>query len=300
MIGVRTVLGDVDPTTLGLVLGHEHLIIDSPVVERDHPHIHLPSADEATEEASLLAAAGVGTVVDAMPVGAGGDPSRLARVARATGLNVIACTGMHAARYYPDDDWRLGASADDLAAGFIRDIKAQSTPAGIVKVALAGTRPSPTEGRLFEAAVMTAAATGSPVLTHCEEGEGGLVQVELLSRLGMPLNRVALSHTDKVADTAYHQALLEAGVMLCFDQGLRRPEQTAGLIADLVGAGFGEGLVIGTDGARRSLWSTMGGSPGLDWIVTGFLELLADHGLEEADLGLLYRENPARWLALSG
>jgi phosphotriesterase-related protein len=298
MTNARTVLGDVDSTTLGAVLAHEHLIIDSPLVARDHPHIHLPSTEEAVEEASLLGAAGVGTMVDAMPVGAGGDPERLARVARATGLNVVASTGMHTARYYEDDDWHLGATADQLAVTFIADIET-STPAGLVKVAMAGSQPSAIEGRLFEAATVTAVSTGAPVLTHCEAGEGGLAQIDLLSGLGLPLKRVAMSHTDKVADAGYHRDLLEAGVMLCFDQGLRQPEQTIGLIADMVGAGFDDQLLIGTDGARRSLWSTLGGSPGLGWIVGGFRDHLIDRGLDETAIDRIYRDNPARWLTLS-
>jgi phosphotriesterase-related protein len=297
MIGVRTVLGDVDSGTLGAVLAHEHLIIDSAVVERDHPHIHLPSAAEAIGEAALLAAAGVGTVVDAMPVGSGGDPARLLQVAKATGLNVIASTGMHTARYY-EDDWRLSASPDDLAADFIATIEAPETPAGVIKIAMSGTRPTATEGRLYEAAAITAAATGAPLLAHCEGGEGGLAQIDLLTALNMPLNMVALSHTDKSPDSGYHRALLDTGVMLCFDQGLREPEQTAGLIADLAAAGYGDQLLIGTDGARRSLWSTLGGSPGLAWIMTGFRELLVDRGVDQPGLDRLYLDNPARWLTL--
>ena len=48
MTTARTVLGDVDAGTIGVVLAHEHLIIDSPIVQTEHPHIHLPSVDEAT------------------------------------------------------------------------------------------------------------------------------------------------------------------------------------------------------------------------------------------------------------
>jgi phosphotriesterase-related protein len=299
MTGARTVLGDVDIGTLGAVLAHEHLIIDSAVVERDHHHIHLPSADEAKGEAALLSAAGIGTVVDAMPAGAGGDPARLVRVAEATGLNVIASTGMHTARYYEDDDWRLRASPDELATDFIARIEASETPAGVIKIAMSGTRPNAMEGRLYEAAAITAAATGAPVLAHCEGGEGGLAQVDLLTALNMPLNMVALSHTDKVADSGYHRAVLDTGVLLCFDQGLREPRQTAGLINDLTAAGYGDQLLIGTDGARRSLWSTLGGSPGLAWIMTGFRDLLIDRGMDQAWLDRLYRDNPARWLAFS-
>jgi phosphotriesterase-related protein len=165
---------------------------------------------------------------------------------------------------------------------------------------MSGTRPTAMEARLYEAAVLTAAATGAPVLAHCEGGEGGLAQVELLTALSMPIQMVALSHTDKVADSGYHRALLDTGVMLCFDQGLREPGQSGGLIAELAGAGYSDQLLVGTDGARRSLWSTLGGSPGLAWIMTGFRDLLVDRGLDQPTLDLLYRGNPARWLAFEG
>jgi phosphotriesterase-related protein len=68
----------------------------------------------------------------------------------------------------------------------------------------------------------------------------------------------------------------------------------------LVEAGYGDRVLIGTDGARRSLWSTLGGSPGLAWIVDGFRMLLVEQGLGEAAIERLYRGNPARWLTLSG
>jgi phosphotriesterase-related protein len=283
-----------------VVLAHEHLIIDSPIVARDHPQIHLPSVAEAEAEASLLATARVGTMVDAMPIGGGGDPGRLAELARATGLGVIASTGMHTIRYYDEDDWRLEASPEELAADFIAAIDAATTPAGLIKIAMSAARPTDLERRLFEAAAITAAATGSPLLSHCEGGEGGMTQIGLLSDQGVALHRVALSHTDKVVDVAYQRDLLDAGVMLCLDQGLRQPSVTARLVVALVEAGYGDRVLIGTDGARRSLWSTLGGSPGLAWIVDGFRMLLVEQGLGEAAIERLYRGNPARWLTLSG
>jgi predicted metal-dependent phosphotriesterase family hydrolase len=57
--------------------------------------------------------------------------------------------------------------------------------------------------------------------------------------------------------------------------------------------------LIGTDGARRSLWSTLGGSPGLDWITTGFRGLLVDAGLGSSNIDRIFRDNPARWLGFS-
>jgi phosphotriesterase-related protein len=299
---VRTVVGDVSPASLGVTLSHEHLIIDSTIVERRWPHIHLPSTDEAVEELGECARSGVRSVVDAMPVGSGGDPHRLREISAATGVNIVASTGMHTAKYYQGVDWAFTESVDQLTRRFLADITngIGGARTGVLKVATAGPSPARLESRLFEAAAAAHAETGVPVLTHCEGGTGGVAQMELLASLGIPAHHLALSHTDKVPDVGYHRDLLETGARLCYDQGLRDPEQTAGLVIDLVSLGFESQLLIGTDGARRSLWSTLGGGPGLAWINTGFRELLVSRGLLPAQLDQLFVANPARWLTFSG
>jgi len=298
---VRTVLGDVDPSTLGVVLAHEHLVIDSPIVQRRWPHIHLPSAEDAIDEIRESNAAGVTTMVDAMPVGSGGDPRRLHEISSATGINIVASTGMHTAKYYEGVDWALSGSVGELKRRFIDSIAVgvAGARAGILKVATSNAVLNPLEQRLFEAAAMTHSETGVPLLTHCEGGRGGMAQVEALSSLGVSIERVVLSHTDKVPDAGYHRDLLETGVGLCYDQGLRAPDTTAFLVSEMTASGFGSQLLIGTDGARRSLWSTLGGSPGLAWIYGGFRNGLLDRGLDRAQLDQLFVSNPARWLTFS-
>jgi 5-phospho-D-xylono-1,4-lactonase len=299
---VRTVTGDVDPSTLGITLCHEHLIIDTLLVAEEWPQIHLPSVAEAIAEADRCRGTGVTTMVDAMPWESGGDPLRLRQVSEATGISVVASTGMHTAKYYRGLDWAFEESADQLANRFMKMVTAgvSHCRAGVLKVATAGKEPTALERRLFEAAAISHASTGVPLLTHCEEGRGGMAQAELLTSLGMELAHVALSHTDKQVDPGYHRELLESGVNLCFDQGLRSPGQTARLIAESFALGLGDQVLIGTDGARRSLWVTLGGRPGLDWINTGFRELLIAEGLTTGDMDRLFLANPARWLTFAG
>ena len=128
-------------------------------------------------------------------------------------------------------------------------------------------------------------------------------QVKLLVDLGMDLSRVAMSHTDKVADPRYHDALLATGVNVEYDQALRqRPDDemgTAWLLAEMVRDGFAAQIMLGTDGARRSLWSTLGGSPGLAYLRGGFGDVLLSHGISEATINQLFVTNPARFLAFA-
>ena len=298
---VRTVSGDVEPEALGVTLAHEHLIIDSAQVAEEFPQIHLPLVEEAVAEVALCRAAGVGAMVDAMPIGSGGDPLRLRDISRASGVAIIASTGMHTLKYYRDASWARDDPVDDLAAWFVGSIVdgVDGARAGVLKIATAGQAPSARERQLFEAVAITHSATGVPVLTHCEDGKGGETQIELLVALGVALDRVALSHTDKVDDPGYHRDLIGSGAFLCYDQGLRTPEQTADLVGAMFEAGMAHRILIGTDGARRSLWSTLGGEPGLAWINTGFRDLLAQRGLSPVDLDRLFITNPARWLAFA-
>ena len=296
---VRTVLGDIDPDTLGATYMHEHFIIDSPMVEEQLPEIHLPSVDEAVAELEQCRAAGMSAAVDAMPGAAGRDVRRLAQASERSGVHLIASTGLHTTRYYPDLDLATAISAESLADLFTAEIEegAERTEhrAGVIKVATMGYITD-RDRRLFTAAALTHARTGAPILTHCEAGLGGVEQVELLVDLGVAPERAALSHTDKVLDNGYHRDLLGTGVNLVYDQALRQPSQdeesTSWLVAEMIDAGYVDQIMHGTDGARRSMWATLGGSPGLEWLLTAFPAALDDE-LRET----MFVANPAKFLS---
>jgi phosphotriesterase-related protein len=305
---IRTIGGDLPTDLAGPTYAHERLIIDTQLVAATMPHIHLHSVEEARAEVEICVSAGVRTMVDAMPAASGRDPERLTRISITTGMRVVAATGLHTERYYDGVEWAGTEPAEQLAARFIADIdegidrhdylgdRVERTEirAGIVKVAALAEELSARDERLFEAGAMTAAATGVPVLTHAEGGRGGLLQIETLLAHGTPPGRIALSHTDKVADVGYHRAMLETGVFLCYDQGLRKPEQTMRLVEEMVGLGYEHQIVMGTDGARRSLWATLGGSPGL-----ASLYLTAKERFDPDLVGRLFVANPARYLAIA-
>lgn len=314
---VRTVLGDIDPDALGATYMHEHLIIDSPVVEDRMPEIHLPSVDEACAEVERCRSAALDAVVDAMPAAAGRDVVRLAEISEATRLHIVATTGLHTTRWYPGRRWTMDAPVSVLAGLFIADIEEgvdrydytgpvidrTEHRAGIIKVATMGDITD-RDRRLFAAAAEAHRRTGAPILTHCETGVGGVEQVEILGELGVRLDRVVLSHTDKVLDAGYHRDLLASGVNLVYDQALRQASQeekgTAWLLAEMIAAGHADQLMLGTDGARRSMWATLGGAPGLDWLLTGFTTALEDRGIDIMMRNRLFVTNPARFLSFEG
>ena len=288
---VRTVLGDIDPGQLGVTYVHEHLIIDSPIVAELFPHIYLPSVEEAAAETETCLEAGVTTMVDAMPY-AGSYLDKLREVSFRTGMQIVASTGLHTEKYYPDDiPIESARFSADVAAG-----------CGVFKAATGPEGINPRALRLFTAMAETHLETGVPIITHCEDGHGAVAQIELLTSLGVRLNRVVISHTDKVPDPAYHRDILQTGVNLEYDQALRQAagvQTTPQLLASMIEEGFTSQLMLGTDGARRSLWRTLGGSPGLAYLAAGYAEVLQSHGVGQNELQALFVANPARWLVLA-
>ncbi|MFN3485745.1 MAG: hypothetical protein ACK44W_09720, partial [Planctomycetota bacterium] len=112
---VRTVLGDIPPESLGTCLSHEHLIIDPSYVTQLSPDLRLPSVENAVRELLAVRAAGGRAAVDCMPCDAGRNILKLAEISRQSGLHVIAATGLHRTRYYPEGHWRYRLTPEELA-----------------------------------------------------------------------------------------------------------------------------------------------------------------------------------------
>jgi 5-phospho-D-xylono-1,4-lactonase len=312
--GIRTVLGDIDGFE-GVAYMHEHLIIDSPLIAERFPHIHLYDVDAAVAEVSLCRDAGAGLMIDAMPASDGRDVIRLAEVSRRTGVAIVVATGLHHDRYYGPLHWTNRVSAEELGELFIADlvdgidefdytspiVRRTAHRAGIVKVATSGDRPDARDLRNIEAVARASVMTGAPVLTHCEGGYGGIAQVERIVAAGVPASAIILSHVDKAQNLSYLTDLAETGAVLELDQSLRERAEGASSITvravlSLVDAGFGDQIVLGTDGARRSLWSSLGGEPGLAWLASDLPGILAAAGLGDDDLQKVLHSNALRAL----
>jgi len=311
---IRTVLGDIEDFQ-GIAYAHEHLIIDSPLIADRFAHIHLQDVDAAVEEVTRCRDAGVGLMVDTMTVAAGRDIVRLAEISRRTGVHILSVTGLHHDRYYGPLHWTNRVSADELTELFIAElttgvdefdytspiIRRTSYRAGLAKVATSGENPDARDLRNIDAVAHASAATGAPVLTHCEGGFGGIAQLERLVSAGVPATSIILSHTDKTNDLNYLRELAQAGAVLELDQSIKGRSEgtnsfTARAVVHLIEAGFGDQIVLGTDGARRSLWTSLGGEPGLAWLASTFPTVLTQMGVEQDQMDKLQHTNAHRAL----
>src|SRR5436190_453735 len=92
---VRTVLGDVDPSTLGVTLVHEHLVVDwgeltgKPKLAFEYE----PTVERIAERLRAARADGVGALADCTPIGTGRYVDVMVDVSRRSGVAVVGATG---------------------------------------------------------------------------------------------------------------------------------------------------------------------------------------------------------------
>jgi 5-phospho-D-xylono-1,4-lactonase len=264
---VRTVLGDIAPEDLGPCDAHEHLFLTTPI----QPGEDFLDVDLAIREAQTVADAGAASLVDWTPLGLGRDLDGLAAVARATGLHVVAATGLHRDAHYVADDPFRATSAGALAEAFVRDLHERC---GIIKAGASYHRLTPFEERVFDAAAAAHAETGAPVCVHTQHGTMGLAIVERLEALGVPPASVVLAHVDRNPDAGEHAETAATGAWLQLDGPGRTkywPDSTIlQLIGDLAERGHGDRILVGGDTGKASMMRAYGGGPGLDYVFARF------------------------------
>jgi phosphotriesterase-related protein len=298
---IRTVRGDIDPSGLGPCDAHEHLFLDTPL----QPGDTFVDVDAAIAEARTLADAGGRALIDWTPLGLGRSGAGLIAVSEATGLHVVAATGVHRDAHYRPDDPLRAESARRLAARFVAEIQDRledggPARAGIIKAGASYHHVTAFEATAFEAAAAAHAATGAPVCVHTQHGTMGLALVERMVRMGVPAERVVLAHVDRNPDAGEHAETAATGAWLQLDGPGRtkyHPDSTIlALIADLAERGHASRLLVGGDTGRRSSMRAYGGGPGLDYAFARFkprLERELGQGLSDA----IFVDNPKRAFA---
>lgn len=299
---VRTVLGDVAPEALGPTLGHEHVFARPPEDVTD-PDLRIDDEEKSAAELVAFQAAGGSAVVDMTTRDYGNDAAALARISRAAGVHVIAATGFNKGKFAD----RLSGSMKtaEIAAWMIGDVRdgiaGTTVCAGVIKASSSLEGPNANERRVFEAAAETHAATGAPISTHTEKGTWADGQVELLTRLGVPVSRILIGHLDLKPDLAYLRDIAASGVFLGFDQFSKTKyladRKRIELIASLVADGHGSQIVVSGDLARRSYLLSWGGSPGYRYFLTDLATEFSRFGVDSRQYLDFLQGNTRRLLA---
>jgi predicted metal-dependent phosphotriesterase family hydrolase len=312
MAHVQTVLGPIDPVTLGWTLPHEHTQIalwqipgrwDYWQLTRDEPVI--------LDELARLTAAGGSGLVDLTLPGVGRDPAWLRGIAQASGLNVVMGCGWYRGAYYPAEARIDRRTVDDLTDELVAEIEAGVEGTGIRPgiIGEIGTdKPwvSALEERVHRAAARAAIRTGLAVTTHGVLSAVGLEQLRIFEDEGLDPARVVIGHADSYPVLEHHLAIVERGASVEFDflgmsfSAVERhgEPRVIELLCELLARGHAERILLSQDVCHDSQLKRYEGN-GYVYLAETFLPRLREAGVTDAQVETMTVANPRRILTIA-
>ena len=342
---VQTVLGAVDPHSLGPTLTHEHLLVDvgcylvEPDEASERSYVDAPIAmdnlgaavsrwfrirdqlglydeDEAIADAAAFRHCGGGTIVDVTSIGIGRDPRALARISRATGLNVVMGAGYYIPLSHPAD--LHSRSEDSLYEEMVREVRSGVGDTGIrsgILGELGCTYPlTETSRRVLAAAAAASKATGAPISIH--PGPDARSSAEIIDALvggGADPRRIAIGHLGfRHPEPSALLTIVEAGCYAQFDHfgsfedtSLRSTTSTDFVVNDtqrlemaetLLSEGYGDRILFSHDVCWRSHRLAKGGK-GYSHVIENLRPRMRGRGWTDRQVDDVLVVNPARLLA---
>jgi len=315
--GVQSVTGWVQDSELGVTLVHEHVAASSPGILQSWPGLSGGRDKLVAAAVAALAAAresGVGTIVDCTTFDLGRDAGLLAEVSRASGVAIIACSGL-----WLDPSVTVRArTAGQLADWFLHDLlegmDGTNVRAGAIKIA---TEESigPEGAKILQAAGIAGVQTSAPIITHtAARYRSGEAQAAVLEASGVDPRRVAIGHSDDSDDLAYLTGLASRGYWISMDRlphgrlpeyGGQTVQDRIEMIGKLIEAGFGGQVLLSHDepiwaglltdqDQERHLRSNPDQLTFISKVVIPGLEKL---GIPAEGISGLLVDNPRRWLS---
>jgi phosphotriesterase-related protein len=318
MSTVETVQGNVDAGELGITLIHEHLRFSDEGVRENWPGRYDEQAelDAALEATRAAQEHGVKTIVDPTAMFGGRDVRFMKKVSDATGVNVVACTGIYTYDYLPH--YFENRDEDAIAAHFVEDIEngCQGTDIKAAFLKCAADQAGVTEHveKVHRACARASVQTGAPIMAHSMPAVNtGPRQVEIFLEEGVAPEKIQIAHCGDSPDVEYIQGLLDQGVYVGLDRyGLPMflpTEQRNAVTAELLRRGHAERVVISQDFCASIDWFPpevtevmLTNTDLIDgWSFTLVFEKvvpwLREQGvMDDAVFDTIFVANPARWL----
>jgi phosphotriesterase-related protein len=270
----------------------------------------LDDIESAIVEVKRFAAQGGRTILEACAdQGNGRDPEGLARISRESGLNVVMGSGIFLDPVHGPE--HLDGTVREIADRIVRDLTvgAQGTNirAGFIGEIFVGQPFTNRERNSLAGACLAQRETGVPIQIHMPGWYRlGDEVLDFVAAQGVPMQSVVLCHSNPSGDDyEYQTRLLKRGIYLQYDMiGMQvfyadqqaactSDEDDARNIARLVGAGFGDHVLMSQDIFMKILLRANGG-PGYGHIVEFFLPRLARHGVPLQQGIAMMTDNPRR------
>ena len=340
----QTVLGLIRPEELGPTTTHEHLLIDFKVMYhppaeatdlhkslqpvslenlawvrydqfRSRDNMEILDEELAISEALLFKRHGGKTIVDATTIGIGRDPLALARISRATGLNVIMGAGYYVGAAHPDgmDE----KTAEEIGAQIVGELTIgvgdTGVKAGIIGELGCSWPLDDNERKVLIGGALAQRKTGAPILIHPGRNPQAPFEIlDVLEAAGADIGRVIMGHLDRtVFDDGLLLELANRGPYLEYDLwgwetsfyplgdvDIPTDAQRIAWVKMLIDAGYGERIVLAHDVFAKTRLVAYGGF-GMGHILENIVPRMRQKGISESDIDNMLVRNPARILAFT-
>lgn len=318
---VNTALGPVPADALGITSMHEHLLLGMPGWEYDasYKYDRRAVADLCIEKVNEAKALGLKSIVDATPMDLCRDIELFKTVQEATGVNIIASTGLYTVTDGNLVFWKLLAAyrGYDEALGRLKytytkevteGIGDTGVKAGVIKIAT-GKEIAQIEEISIHAAALTQQETGVRIISHTAAPAMGRPTAECLLAKGADPSRTMIGH---MCDTPDAQLIID-----CLDLGFRvgldrfgltmsiSDEEKCRVLAELIEKGYINRLLLGhdcqvfnqvTDLIPAAMLAKMP-----DWNLSGLFRSIIPHmkeiGITDEQIHTLLVDNPRRFFS---
>jgi phosphotriesterase-related protein len=315
----NTVLGPIPGHELGVVSVHEALLSVVPGAQYA-PDISIDRAEIFEVLAAKLRdfrLYGGRTIVDSTGMFHGRDVKLYEALSRATGVHIIASTGMGPEEtlggYFltpqtnPPTPWPAERFAElfskEITEGMVIPRVERRGSAGLVTTTADRTGMTPTEESLFRGAARTALNTGAPLSIRF--GTDALHDLDIVLDEQLPADRVLVGGLDGKDAGRAAVEIAQRGAFVGLDHVGRNDSphylndhQRAELVLELVNSGHGHRIMLSSNSVGVAK-----GHPGHDvpfsYVLSTFVPFLRAQGLSEEDARRILVDNPRELLTHS-
>jgi phosphotriesterase-related protein len=298
-----TTLGPKTAAELGLILPHEHIFVDFRLP--DHPEHGVAEVADVVAlmapEVAKAQALGVTAMVDCTPVGVGRRVDILKAITEATGMPLVAPTGIYREPKVPA--WALAASEDEIAEWMLGELQGEiegsGVQAGWIKLSVGDDGITDCEAKILRAAARAGRETNAVIGVHTMRGRVVRDQLDMIEAAGYTAERFIWIHTQKDPDFNLHLEMARRGAWLEYDGiGSGDDEYYLDHIQRVLEAGLGDQLMLSHDRGWYDPAKPGGGEPKpFTYLFEEFLPRLRALGVDEATIHKLMHTNPYRAFA---
>lgn len=303
MAKLITTLGDKNEADLGFILPHEHIFVDFRLPS--HPeHAKADTADVVAlmaPEVNKVLELGVTALVDCTPLGVGRRTDVLKAISDATGMPIVAPTGIYREPNVPD--WAQSASEAELTSWMLgelqEEIESSGVQAGWIKLGVSDEEITECEAKILRAAARAGRETNAVIGVHTKRGRVALEQMDIIEAAGYTADRFIWIHTQSDPDFSLHLEAARRGAWLEYDGiGYGDDPGYIDTILRALEAGLADQIMLSQDRGWYDPAKPGGGEPmPFTYLSEQFLPKLQAAGVDKGTIHTLTHTNPFRAFA---